>query len=422
MFDLVADPRERADLAEARSGDVERLRDELHAFVASIPRLEALAMQGGGAWPDALARARLGDASAVPELVPLLSATRADVRAAAARALGELNASSARNVLSTLRERDADADVRAEAAIAVLRLGADEAAPQVATLLPAAGSAPDERARRAALALAARGDKSGAAVLLATALDAGLDEPLRLAAIRALASAGGKAESAGLVPLLDEVRLRSEVAAALGGIGDRSAVAALARALEQDRYPESRHAEAAALIALGARARALDAVRRFLGTGSGVPGGVGLLQDAGPAALARAGGAQLAAAKALRRGDWQCEARGCRPLPGASLLLPRNAPPGCALCVLRVQVEGTARKLVLDTRVKYLNAGPNELGVPIEHARGTTLQLSADEGVWLEAFATVPCREDVPPPAPEPWSASAAGTPSRQALAPPRPP
>jgi arylsulfatase A-like enzyme len=422
MFDLAADPHERADIAQARADDAERLRAELDAFVASIPRLEALAMQGGGAWPAALARARLGDASAAPELVPLLSATRADVRAAAARALGELGANGALNVLSTLRERDTDAGVRAEAAIAVLRLGADEAIDQVAALLPAAGTAPDERARRAALALAARGDKTGEAVLLATALSPALDEPLRIAALRALGTTGGKFASQGLLPLLDEVRLRSEVAAALGAIGDSGAVAALTRALEQERYPEARHAEAAALIALGERDRALAGVRRFLGTASGVPGGVGLLSDAGAAALARAGGAELQAASALRRGEWQCETRGCRPLSGATLLLPRSAPRGSAQCVLRVQVEGTARRLEVDARVHYLNAGPNELSLALEHARGSKLALSADEGVWLVAFAAVPSSEDVPPPAPEPWSAPATGTPSLERLAPALPP
>jgi arylsulfatase A-like enzyme/HEAT repeat protein len=399
LFDLLEDPGERRDLAEERGREVAALRGELASFVASLPRHEALAMSGGGAWPDALARARLGDASAAPELVPLLSSPRADVRAAAARAVGELEFSSARNVLSRMYQRDADADVRAEAAIAALRLGDRAALPPALGLLAGA----PEPARRAALALAGQGDGSGEAILIAAALDASLEEPERLAALRALAAQGSKLASRALLPLLDDVRLRAETAITLGRIGDRSAVAGLLRALRVERYPEARRAEAQALIALGARAPALALIRRFLGTSSSLPDGVGLLRDAGALAAANGAGADLVVAAHVRQGAWQCESKGCRPTGGAAIALPEGgAPRGEARVTVRARVEGTSRLLRLSDKAHHLNEGVSEVGWSVADARALVVKVEADTGVWLQAIAVVPAVDDVPPPAPEP--------------------
>jgi arylsulfatase A-like enzyme len=399
LFDLLEDPGERRDLAQERGREVAALRGQLASFVASLPRLEALAMSGGGAWPEALARARLRDASAAPELVPLLSSGRADVRAAAARAVGELGFAPARNVLSRMSQQDAEAQVRAEAAIAALRLGDRTAIPAALGLLSGA----PEPARRAALALAGQGDGSGEAILIAAALDSSLDEPERLEALRALAAPGSQHASEALLPLLDDVRLRAETAVTLGRIGDRGAVTALLRALRVERYPEARRAEAQALIALGARAPALALTRRFLGTSSSLPDGVGLLRDAGALAGANGAGADLTSAPDVRHGAWQCESRGCRPSPGASIALPADgAPRGEARVTVRAWVEGTSRLLRLSDQTHYLNQGASELAWSVADARSLVVKVEADAGVWLQAIAVVPAVDDVPPPAPEP--------------------
>ncbi|MFI5306814.1 MAG: sulfatase-like hydrolase/transferase, partial [Polyangiales bacterium] len=237
LFDLLADPRERRDVSSEHPAEAAALRGELEQLMVSIPRVEALAMAGGGAWPEALSRAKLGDATAIPDLLPLLGAPRADVRAAAARAAGELHAVAARSVLARMRDGDGDEAARAEAAIASLRLGDTDARAQVESSLMSAEAKPSERSALAALALATAGSKAGQGVLLAVAADLSLDEGRRVAAIRALASVGDGTASKGLVPLLQDVRLRGEVANALGHIGDAGAVSVLAQALEHERYP-----------------------------------------------------------------------------------------------------------------------------------------------------------------------------------------
>jgi arylsulfatase A-like enzyme len=406
LFDLVSDPQERRDVSMQDKERAAALRADLVAFVASLPRVEALAMRKGGAWPQALARARLGDVSAAPELLPLLASERIDVRAAAARAAGELKAVQTRNVLLRVRERDPDPEVRAEAAIGALLLGADEALEQVVALLPPSSPETSPLARRAALALSAHGDGSGEAVLLALAHDRAADEPLRVAAIRGLAAVGHARATRELLPLLDEVRLRAEVAGALGRIGDHSAVPALVHALSSERYPESRRAEARALLALAARRAALTSTRRFLGTASSMPDGVGLLLENGALSPASSAGADLRAAARVRRGPWQCEPRGCRPSAGASIELPRHgALQGPQRAVLRALVEGTSRMLRIAGEPHYLNAGTNEISLTLAQPAAPALAVEADQGVWLQAIAIVPVEQDVPAPAPQPWSA-----------------
>jgi arylsulfatase A-like enzyme/HEAT repeat protein len=415
LFDLARDPGERRDVADEQAAAAGRLRGELNAFVASLPRIEALAMQGGGAWPDALARARLGDAAAGPLLLPLLSSPRADVRAAAARSLGELGSAPARDALAALRANDADVLVRAEAAIAALRLDDAAAVDQVAALLgQAPPGAPADLTRRAAQSLALHGDGRGDGVLLRAATDTGLDELERIAAIRALAASGGKDTSSALTPLLAEVRLRRDIAAALARLKDPRACGALEATLAEERNPEARTAEVRALLALGARAQALAALRRFLGTDSALPDGVALLAEAG--ALALAGGADVRTSAAVRRGAWQCEARGCRPLEGAALRL-RAAPAGAARVTVRASVDGVSRLLRLGDRALYLNGGAVEVAVRLERARGRDLAIRAEPGIWIEAFAAVPPAADVPPPPPEPW-AQAQAEPQAQASPP----
>jgi HEAT repeat protein len=198
----------------------------------------------------------LGDASVAPDLVALLAAPSAEVRAQAAAALGELNAVQAKPVLARMLDTEPDPDAAAQMAIAALRLGHLDARPAVVRAL-----ALEPHARLAAIALAQRGAPEGEAVLLQAAASSALLEPERIAALRALAELGAaKQLSRGALPaiarLLSEVRLREEVARTLGKLGDKRAVPLLRRALRKETYPEAREAQIEALTALGDRAAA----------------------------------------------------------------------------------------------------------------------------------------------------------------------
>lgn len=416
LFDLVADPREREDIAVRAPDVLAKLRGLLAEHVASIAREEALPMQGGNAWPEALARARLGDPMAAVALVPLLGDPRAQVRAAAARAAGELGAGAARAVLSRMREEDADEGVRAEAAVAALALGDAAARDGVrATLTRGQG---DELARRAALALAGKDDASGTVVLAALATDEAAEETQRVAAVSALGRVGARASDGtravvdALVGLLTHVRLRPEAATALGRIGDRHAAGALAEVLAVERYPTARAAEARALIALGERHKAATLVRRFLGTESSVPDGVALLLDTGTLDPPSSAGADLqgaaVATPAVLRGAWQCGPRGCRPAAGASIALAaKSTPTGDQRVVLRVDAEGAGKLRVAGT-TRAIDTGVSESAFALAPSATTReIAIAVDAPAWLVAFAIVPAQPDIPPPPPEPWSPDA---------------
>jgi len=355
--------------------------------------------------PAALARARLGDPDVGPALVPLLGSPRPSVRAEAARALGDLDQRVALPVLGRLSDSDADPRVRAEAAIACLRLGDGTKRAAVAALL----SGETEAARRAALALAAHGDASGLDVLHGLAGDGRADESVRVQAIGALAKLADPRSLPTLVELLQDVRLRSEAAPALAAVGGPQAADALAAALSDERYPEARAAEAKALVALSDR-RARGLIGQHLATDSGLPGGVSLLGRLGALGPGSALGFRLAERSAARRGDWRCEARGCWPSVSAAVVLPRAVRGGRLRLVARVTAEAADRQLRIGGRPLPLAMGAQELGVTLEGA-GERLPISADPGVFVEALLALAWREDIAPPAPEPWDAGAPDSP-----------
>lgn len=388
LFDLVDDPGELRDVARERAGDVARLHAGLRRFLASVPEVEAMALEGDAAWPSALARAALGDVGAAEDLVPLLRARRPPVRAAAARALGELEHLPAKPALARLWD-DEDGDVRAEAAIASLVLGDDDAA----TAARGALDGHEERARRAALALAHRGDAAGVEALRRLAVDDEADEADRVAAIRALGALGDRGAVATLAALLEDVRLRPEAIRALGAVGGPLAADAIAAAFARERYLGARGEHAAALFALGDR-RAATLTRRFLGMDRPVPGGVRLLLDAGQ--LERGGGG-LDVRRAGRGGTWRCDAAGCVPGEGATLLLPTAGPTGPT----RVVVLATGRGALTVGGEHAEVDGDTQISLPLESSRGARLAVSGDAAVV--AVAIVPATEELPPPPPEPW-------------------
>lgn len=401
LHDLSADPLERADLAEENPEQAQALRAALGAFVGSIPRVEAMAMEGEVGWPDALARAELGDSSAAPDVVPLLADPRAPIRIAAARALARLEHRPAQAALARVSETDAEGEVRREAALAALALGADELAPAVAAM---AREQPADAAwtRRAAVTLTAH-DLVVAAPLRSLVADTEAAEADRRAAVLALGATRDARSRDLLIDLLEDVRLRADVAAALGAIGGDVAADALALSLSNERYLPAREAEARALVGMN-DGRAVPLIRRFLGVDRPLPNGVALLMEAGALRPPSGVGARASSERA-REGMWECDDEGCRPGADAAIVLPaRAAPADPAQAIVRVCTD---------------EAGPFRIGgEPFTLLEGCAeLRVDAPEGperrfpmlgrARVVALAVVPKTDEIPPPPPEPWEEEA---------------
>jgi HEAT repeat protein len=441
LFELATDPSERRDRSAEQPEVLAGLYRELSDLMASLPNVETMSLQGGTGWPDALARARLGDASAGPALLPLLTDARADVRAEAARATAALGVVSAKSLLRSLRQQDGDENVRAEAAIAGLALGDSTARDMVVEIFDSAQDAGSEAldlARRAALALGVEDPEPVREVLLAWVQDTSASEMERQRAMRVLGPRRDRDTVEALIELLDEVRMRASVAAALGEIGGHAAQDALAHALETERYAEARAAEAKALIKLG-DSRAKSLLLRMLGTETGVPGGLDLWLSLGGNAsgshgflfdlrkvyaepAATSGGVR---AREVLRGAWECtEAEiGCRPGTGASgaagariELRTGLSPRGPSRFIADVSAAGSGEFLELGGERLRLRAGENQIALALPESRGARkLAVSSSPDVRMRLFAIVPHVEDIAPPPPEPYDAGPEelATPSR---------
>lgn len=408
LYDLVVDPGERASVAADHPEVVERLRSALGAFIGEIPRIEAMAMGRGVGWPAVLARAELGDPTVGPAVVPLLGDRRAPVRAAAARAIGDLAHAPAAPTVSRMRQHDEDAAVRAEAAIAALRLGDEAATGDVRAVAVEPGDSID-RSRRAALALSHVGDAAGVPTLLSLAADEAASEREREAAIEALGRLGSREAVDPLCALLEDVRLRIHAAGALGRIGDRRAGAALAAALERERYLPARRAEAWSLVRLSDR-RAEPLVVFFLGMETPIPDGVAILLELGALARPSGRGADLRTAESVRAGPWACDAMGCAPGEGAAVELPRRgAPRGPASAVVRAFADEEGAGLEIDGEPLRLRRGVQEVRLLLPATREPRrLAFAAAPAVRVQAIAIVEARPELPAPEPEPWDAGPA--------------
>ncbi|MET0339690.1 MAG: sulfatase-like hydrolase/transferase [Polyangiales bacterium] len=405
LFDLARDPTETRNLAGDDPATATRLRARIDDFLSSIPRSEALTVSAGVGLPEVLARAKLGVAVRVEELTALVLDTRAPVRAEAVRVLGEREAREARALLSRTRQHDEDAVVRAEAAIASLRVGDDAAQPAVAALLDPATDA--SMRRRAALALARRGNAEGLDELGALALDESAQESERTAAIEALAGLGSEAAVGPLSRALASVRLREAAARALGQVGGDAAREVLALQLRGERYPPARRAEAEALGALG-DPRAAPLVAHLLGMESGVPGGVRLL-DALHALGPKARHGVRLVDEGARLGTWRCDDVACAPEGDAAVALPPMAAGRRGAVRIVIWYRNAAPGAVLDVGGMRFSLTTPEDQVSLERpAAAARIVPFAREGqVDVVAVAVVPSRGEIPPPAPEPWDAGA---------------
>lgn len=392
LFDLREDPRERRNLAGVDASTLDRLRGALSSFTASIPRFEGMALDDDAAFPPELARAELGDRAVAPELIPLLDSPRAEVRASAARFLGRLGHADARARLESLASGDPDAAARAEAAIAATSLGSD--ATVEATI--ALASIDDERGLFAGLALASRGNAAGAERLAGCVGDARRDEVLRRECVVAIGTSSAVAAIPSLVAALDDVRLRTDVATVLGRLGDRSVAAAIYGRLEEERYVPPRLALAEALFRLGDR-RFEAATKRYLGMASGMPGGVGLLLDAGRLTRPSGRGGDLRGAAI---DGFRCESSGCVAGPNASLPVTAT---GSSRVVVRVVAGPDALVRIGDQTFGPLPEGASELSVAGPTDGSRALRVRVDGDVRFVAYVVVASTSEIPPPAPVPW-------------------
>jgi serine/threonine protein kinase len=383
---------------------------EVATPVASIPEFEGSGFQNHESWPKALALARLGDRSAREEVVPLLSDRRAAVRAEALRVLSQAHMVNVLPLVQTLADKDSVSEVRAEAALTAFSFGATEYGPRVRALLTDAPNASDaelDLARRAAFALAPRLGKLGEQVLFDLAADSGAGFGERERALASLGQARADGAVRKLTPLLDDVRLRPAVARAFGTLEDPSAVDVLLRALEQERSPEARTAEVEALVNLKSK-RVLPQIVRFLGTPTGLTGGVD--QWARSSHFGPIAGAELLdfrrgaqPSSTLVRGEWSCRARltasgppGCRPVSSAGLQLSHKSLPGAGRLVASVWAASSSEWLRIGERELSLHRGRNETSVEILPS-DTAIAVQASANAFIELIGVVPQSPDLPP-------------------------
>lgn len=216
LYDLAGDPGEQEELHRKQSAVAADLRGRLGSWLAARQR-DAEAIAPSPAPPDAILRARLGDAAAVPGLLALLAAAQdSSQRMQGARLLLRLPGTPRdlirlRPLLRGLRSNDSPPSVSPAES--------DELAAIIQVLALRAGQ------------------RSLATPVHAIATDPARDLELRLHAAAALATARDGRSGPVLLTLLDrfqelgEYRACRQVIAALATLRDRRAVPALLRRL-----------------------------------------------------------------------------------------------------------------------------------------------------------------------------------------------
>jgi arylsulfatase A-like enzyme/HEAT repeat protein len=254
------DAAERRDFAADAVPRYDALRSELRATMRDQGRYEVTAE---ARWPEALRRGMQGDVEAALDVASLLDDADVAIRRKAAEVSYALHAPAAVPEMRRALTGDEDETVRNFAALALARTG-EPIAPVALGLL----RSPDTGwRRRAALALADRGDARGCDELAswwndvtAATQSGGADgEPPRLTVdlrearelLDAAATARCRAAEPSIVRALDDVRVRPYAADALAALGDERARAPLLHFLATEAYVTTRTHEARALLALG---------------------------------------------------------------------------------------------------------------------------------------------------------------------------
>lgn len=366
LFDVASDPREAIDVALQHPARVEDLRRQLGGRLVELTAFDRRIGEQEGLAP-AIAAVRSGDTSRLREVASLLDDARPAVRRAAAEVLFDAGDVQYAPALALALSREDDHDARSWMQLALFRAG--HAVPGVVDLLGES----DARSRLAALALAERGDHVGAAILhtwfvrvIEGAESVTLERGRQL--VRAVALSKSLRAATVLAQGLKDVRLRSDVATALGEMGKEHVVPALMEQLAVERYPAMQASLAQALVRLGAEGSIAPLLQRLLGAPDPIPGGLRLASEAG--VLAAIGGPDKVGREALDRAS-----RG-----GATILLHVRAAPGGSL------------QLVCDAERDGGSGALGEAVVTVEHARAASAEGLPTEAAWLSQESRVEFR------------------------------
>ena len=274
LFDVDVDPAEKHDVSQAKRADVEAMRSEIVAIERSHGRFEGQ----GSSLPDALRRGAAGDAAAAEEVAGLLDDVIVDYRREAARVLYDLRSPRVAAQLAHSATKDDDEEVRGTCAAALVRVDGEAALAPLRALL--ASPSVDLR-RRAALALAERGDASGAGELAAWLVAPSVEFARQREIVDALSHARARSAVPTLIALLDDVRLCSIAARALGVLGDPAARGPLASHFATETHVVARSVEASAIVALGAGKELYAPLARFAGLPEPMPSALEVAKAAG---------------------------------------------------------------------------------------------------------------------------------------------
>ncbi|MFO0679387.1 MAG: sulfatase-like hydrolase/transferase [Polyangiaceae bacterium] len=381
---------------------------ELRAVSASLARDHGKFERGDVfELPDALRRGMMRDADVAEDVAALLDDARVDVRRRAAEVSFLLHAPAAGAAVKRAFLRDEDPRVRRWCLAARIRI--DGVTPDVAPDAIALGLGPEDpdTAFATALALAEHGDRRGERVLVDTAsaaMDTWLREDVERAreALAAIGTLRSEAAVPLLVRALGDVRVRTDVADALGALGPAAASARpqLAATFADERYHHARPHEAKALLAMGARRELGPSLKRFAGVVEPMADVVRFAREAG-LLEPRSGGLAVAL-------DGASDA-GLRSEVVANLAVPVDG--GAETHPLRVLVEvasaaGSTPEVSVDGAGPLIRAEGFLFGTfptpSSASARVVVRSSSPVRAVWLVREA-----DEIPPPAPRAWDAGA---------------
>jgi hypothetical protein len=314
--------------------------------------------------------------------------------------------------LSLAVSRDEDGEVKKWCALALTRLG--HGAPLTIELT----AHEDLRWRRlAALVLAETGDARGEATLLAWWSDQDLSVARRKEIAKALAKIRARNAVVPLTKWLGNEQLRPDLAMALAEIGEPYAKIPLLRFFAEERYMHTRIVLARSLLDLGASREMAPALARFLGMPDPLDGGLAIGLKA--KVLDALGGPDEKGVSRLHAADQE----------GADfrVVVPKGGNGSGYRVLLRARSTGTevgkvrfglasrvAGMVRLDPKATVsIDIGPSDwqeahgvLPEAFGASAGRPLHVVVVPGrqVEVEAFAVVGLADEIPPPAPEPWS------------------